>query len=223
MSAITIPNSKTAEMLDRLGLAIDAGTVVMADYTEAESCYIHHTQVPVAVTGYALVSPAFARGRFPKLSFIDVIQKRPSMDEYEAVALASLCGVEVKPPFWGNGEPFGAHLWDVIARYRLEPFFERRDRPYGRDGDHYFMRPRGWSTNDELPDVLAKWRADYRKLGTPHQLMVATVLQLYRQGTDRRWMVRVPKTWHAADGIDELHAAGFLADWARLVALYPGW
>jgi len=53
-----------AELLDRLGLAIGASQVEIVDFKQAESCYIHHTQVPVALTGYALVSPAFARGRF---------------------------------------------------------------------------------------------------------------------------------------------------------------
>lgn len=57
-----------AELLDRLGLAIGASQVEIVDFKQAESCYIHHTQVPVALTGYALVSPAFARGRFPRLS-----------------------------------------------------------------------------------------------------------------------------------------------------------
>lgn len=55
------------------------------------------------------------------------------------------------------------------------------------------------------------------------QLLVATVLQLYRQGPDKFWMVRVPKSCHAADGIAILRDHGALHDWARLYALYPGW
>ncbi len=218
-----------AELLDRLGLAIGASHVEIVDFKQAESCYIHHTQVPVALTGYALVSPAFARGRFPKLSFIDLIHKRPSMGEIEACAIAAVCGAEVVPPFWSNPEPFSDHLWSVIARHGLEPFFERVGERYrfGSRGDHYLMRPRGfnWSDPDqpEIPGALAKWRADYKKLPPARQLMVATILQLYRQGGDPCWMVRVPKKWHAAEGVEILKKDGALQDWARLYALYPGW
>ncbi len=214
------------EMLDRFGLALDNGRVVMTDFDGSGNCYIHHSQAPVAVAGFAMVSPTFARGRFPDWSFINLIQKRPAMDETEVMAFAAVCGIAVKPPFWSRPGPFAAHLWDVIGRYHLEPFFERVERAFG-NGDHYFMRPRGFDWNNaeqsELPNGLANWRAAYRKLDTPHQLMVATILQLYRQGKDQYWMVRVPKTWLAADGVDELRRAGFLADWARLYALYPGW
>lgn len=51
--------------------------------------------------------------------------------------------------------------------------------------------------------------------------MVATVLQLYRSGEETNWMVRVPKKWHGAEGIEILRDQGVLADWGRLYALYP--
>jgi hypothetical protein len=222
-------NAAVAELLDELGLAIGASQVEIVDFRQAESCYIHHTRVPVALTGYALVSPAFARGRFPRFSFVDLIHKRPSMDETEVCALAALCGIEVTPPFWGNPEPFGAHLWHVIGQYALDPFFERvaeRYR-YGCRGDHFLTRPRGfdWSDPDqpEIPRALAKWRSDYRKLPPARQLLVASILQLYLQGDDPYWMVRVPKKWHASEGIEILKKEGALRDWVRLYALYPGW
>lgn len=224
---MTTPTPDVAELLDELGLAIGVHQVEIIDFKQAESCYIHHTQVPVALAGYAIVSQAFARGRFPKYSFIDMIQKRPSMDEREACALAAVCGAEVVPPFWGNPEQFGNHLWDIIGHYDLDPFFERVDRRYGSAGDHYLMRPRGFDWTDadqpEIPGVLAKWRSDYKKVPPVQQLMAATVLQLYRQGDDPYWMVRVPKKWHASEGIEILRDQGALSDWARLYALYPGW
>lgn len=216
----------TFELLDGFGLALGAGGVEMTDFDLAGQCYVHHTQMPVALVGYALVSPAFARGRFPDVSFIDLIRKRPSMDEREAVALAAVCGVEVEPPFWGNPEPFAAHLWDVIARYELGAFFVRVARSYG-NGDHQAMRPRGFDWSDpgqpEIPGAIAKWRKDYKVLPAARQLMVATILQLYMQREDKTWMVRVPKKWHAAEGIEILRDAGYLKDWAKLIARYPGW
>lgn len=223
--AVTDPT--TQEMLDELGLALENGRVTLVDLHQAETAYIHHTRVPVAMAGYTLVSPAFARGRFPKSTFIGLIQVRPAMDADEAKAFADVCGATVTPPFWGNPGPFGTHLWAVIAKYQLEPFFERvEQRLSPSQGEHYLMRPRGfnwlgdWEPN---PSVLSRWRADYRKLDTAHQLMVATILQLYRSGDDPYWMVRVPKGWHASEGVQILQDAGYLADWAKLVALYPGW
>ena len=222
-------DAAVAELLDELGLAIGTSQVEIIDSRQAESCYIHHARVPVALTGYALVSPALARGRFPGFSFVDLIHKRPSMDEIEVCAFAAICGAEVTPPFWGNPEPFGAHLWHVIGRYGLDPFFERvaeRHR-YGNHGDHFLMRPRGfdWSDPDqsEIPGALAKWRSDYKKLPPARQLMVATILQLYLQDDDSCWMARVPKKWHASKGIEILKKEGALQDWVRLYALYPGW
>jgi hypothetical protein len=188
------------------------------------------TQQPekVATTANPDVLEMLDRFGLAQLSFINLIQKRPAMDDNEVMAFAAVCGIKVEPPFWSNAKPFADHLWDVIGRYKLEPFFQRLTQAYGGgSGDHYLMRPRGmdWGSSEqsELPKGLANWRAAYRKLDTPHQLMVATILQLYLQGEDHYWMVRVPKIWHAADGVDELRRAGFLADWARLYALYPGW
>lgn len=219
--------TEVKELLSTLGLAMSGPQVEIADFKRAKQCHVHHTQVPVAIAGYTLVSPIFAHQRFPDWSFIDLIQKRPSMDEREVCAMAEICGADVVPPFWGNPAPFGAHLWDVIERYELGLFFERVDRRYGSGGDHFLMRPRGFDWNNpeqpELPDVLQKWRSDYRKAPAFRQLMVASVLQLYRQGDDRYWMVRVPKKWRASEGIEILQANNALADWARLYALYPGW
>lgn len=220
-------NQEVAELLDELGLAMGPHQVEIIDFKQAESCYIHHTRAPVALTGYALVSPVFARGRFPEFSFLNLIAKRPSMDEREVCTLAAICDAEATPPFWGNPGPFGKQLWDIIDRYELGSFFDRLDPKdaYGSGGDHYLMRPRGsnWEIADaDTESTLKKWRADYKKLPVVKQLMVATIIRLYNSNEDR-WLVRVPKKWHAAEGIEILHAEGALSDWARLYALYPGW
>ncbi len=214
------------ELLDELGFALGSAGVEIVEFDLAGECYVHHTQKPIALTAYAQVSLPFARGRFPDFSFLDLIRKRPSMDEREAAAFAAVCGVEVAPPFWGNVKPFAAHLWNVIDKYELGAFFVRTERSYG-EGDHQRMRPRGFDWNDpeqpEIPGALAQWRKDFRALSPARQLMVATVLQLYMQKDDKYWMVRVPKKWHAAEGVEILRDAGYLKDWSRLVALYPGW
>jgi len=213
-------------LLDELGLAMGADEVEVTDYNKVENGYIHHTRVPVYVAGLAIRMPYFAMKRFPKFTFINMIQKRPSMDETEVCALALICGAEVTPPFWGNPEPFGKFLWEIIDRYDLGAFFERveeRNR-YGSPGDHFLMRPRGfdWTVSWEpIPDVLKKWRSDYRKATPVRQLMAMTVLHLYNSNPD--WMKHISKKWHAVDGIAILRDQGALADWAKLYALYPGW
>jgi hypothetical protein len=55
------------------------------------------------------------------------------------------------------------------------------------------------------------------------QVMVSIVIWLFCSGHDGPWVVRVPSKWLAPDAITELHNAGYSSDWARLVALYPGW
>jgi hypothetical protein len=222
-----IPTKEVSELLDQLGLAIGASQVEIIDFKQAESGYVHHTQTPVALTGYALVSPAFARGRFPKVSFLDLIAKRPSMDDREVCALTAICRAEAAPPFWGNPEPFGRQLWNMIERYNLSDFFERLDPKsgYGSGGEHYLMRPIGsnWRNDEDNVDAeLKKWRSDYKKLPEYRMLLVATIIRLYNSD-ENRWLVRVPKKWHAAEGIEILRNQGALADWARLYALYPGW
>ena len=54
--------------------------------------------MPVAVAAMAVVSPTFARGRFPKLRLVDVVAKVPSMDGREMRALATVCGANIHAP-----------------------------------------------------------------------------------------------------------------------------
>lgn len=223
----TAMNDMTSQLLDRFGLAIGVAGAHITDFDLAgQRGYIHHAQIPIAVTGYAVVAPALARGRFPEYTFINLIHTRPSMDEQDATALAALCGVNVTPPFWGNPEPFANHLWRVIESYDLWAFFERTDDPHVTS-PHYLMRPRGAVACErdqaDAQDAISRWRKEYRALPVAKQLMVATILNLYLMRDDTIWMVRVPKKWHAAEGIEALQAAGYLTDWAKLVALYPGW
>lgn len=220
---MTTPRADVAKLLDQLGLAIGAHQVEIVDFNQAEKCHVHHTQAPVALAGYALVSTAFATGRFPKFLFLDMVAKRSAMDEREACALAAVCGTEAEPPFWGNPAPFGKQVWAMVERYDLGEFFERLDpkRAYGRGGDHYLLRPRGHDSDPDSETIKA-WRRAYKQLPPVRQLMVATIVRLYNSN-ETHWLVRVPKTWHAAEGVAILREHSALADWGRLVALYPGW
>lgn len=213
---------EVAELLDEIGLAhITPGHPELIDFNQAETCYIHHSRVPTATVGYALVSPTFARGRFPKFDFIAMMDKRSAMDEYEVCALADMCGADVTPPFWGNPRPFTAQLHLVINKYDLWGFFKVNE--HGEPGTPYEILPIG-SGEETSSDVLKEWRADFKKLPDVRKMMVVAILGLYNaRACKEHWLARVPKSWHAVNAIEILRNEGALADWARLYALYPGW
>jgi len=213
---------KVAKLLDELGLSLPIlGRPEIIDFTQAETCYIHHTRVPTATVGYALVSPTFARGRFPKLLFVSMMDKRSAMDEFEVCAIADMCGADVTPPFWGNPGPFTDQLHFIIDKYDLWGFFRRDEN--GQAGTPFSICPIG-SGEEANSDVLKKWRVDFKKLPDVRKMMVVAILGLYNaRACNEHWLLRVPKSWHAVDGIQILRDNNALADWGKLFATYPGW
>jgi hypothetical protein len=83
MQARTVDRTaEIASLLESFGMDLSVGgLVVMSDFAKAESAYVHHSRVPVAVVAMALASPTVARGRFPKLRLVDVVVKAPVMDD----------------------------------------------------------------------------------------------------------------------------------------------
>jgi len=213
--------AETASLLESFGIELSAGgLVVMTDFAKAERAYIHHTSVPVAVVAMAVASPTFARGRFPTLRLVNVVTKVPAMDRREMRALATVCGSNIDGS--SRASAFAAHLLDVIARYEFDAFFTRvPDRAVnGID-----VRPRGvdYRTDEVDAAAMAEWRRAYKALPPVRQMMVATIIWLYRGEPDKTWLARLPSTWHAADAVAALVEAGALRDWGRFIALYPGW
>jgi hypothetical protein len=217
--------AETAALLDEFGMELSAGgLVVMTNFAKAENPYIHHSRVPVAVVAMALASPMFARGRFPKLRLVDVVAKVSSMDGAEQRALATVCraSVEGLPEGSGRAPAFAAHLVDVIARYQLDAFFTRDP---SRSINGIDVRPGGIDRRTDAvdPKAMTEWRRAFKALPAVRQMMVATILCLYRGEADKLWLARLPSNWHAADAVAALNDAGALRDWGRLVALYFGW
>ena len=152
------------------------------------------------------------------MKLIDLVTKVHSMDGSEVVALAALVGVKILP--YRDAHLFNEHLHDLIERYELGEFFITGLPPVqGID-----VRPRGinWSNWKTDAAEMAAWRRAYKDLPPSRQMLVATVMWLYR-GRDKTWMQRLPCSWHSADSIVVLKDAGSLRDWCKLVALYPGW
>lgn len=213
---------ETQKLLDSLGLSLPApGRPEIIDFTQAETCHVHHSQVPTATVGYALVSPTFARGRFPKFTFVSMMDKRSAMDEIEVCAVADMCGADVTPRFYGNARPFRDQLFAIIDKYELWGFFERNE--YGQRGTPFEIQPIG-SREEANSDALKKWRSEFKKLPEVRQMMVLSILGLYNaRACNEHWLWRMPKPWHAADGIQILREHDALVDWAVLFATYPGW
>lgn len=195
---------------------------IVVDEHRARSAYIHHSTVPVAAVAFALCRPEFASFRFPALTLRQLVARRPVMDSREARALAAVCGIDVAERI--DPAAFRTHLHVVIARYRLHPFFMCDVRPAMNGID---VRPGAvdWSTTEEVDGpALKTWQRGFRQAALIRQMMIATIVWLYSGGPDKLWLHRQPCKWHVVNAIDELQrGAGTLRDWAKLVALYPGW
>ena len=169
----------------------------------------------------SLASAEAAHDRFPGYRLTRLVGARLELDEVDIGRLAGVLGVDLLQPVSGVLRPFDFHLRDVIARYDLDAVF----RDEGHAPYHHAIRPTGYDfyRDEVIPIGMEQWRADYRHMSDERQMIAASIVWLCRAGKDNVWLRRVPCTWHAADAIACLNAAGALGDWARLYALYPGW
>jgi len=165
-------------------------------------------------------SDAISKAQFPEYRLTRLVLNRFDMDEAEARIFIDLTGATAPETVLG-GTPFNDHLSASIERFALTALFCE----VGPGRHHHAIRPTGYDYHSDAVDALAmeKWRADYRAMSPARQMLAATIIWLYRGGKDNRWLRRVPCTWHAVDAIDEMRRSGVLANWAILVALYPGW
>lgn len=124
-------------------------------------------------------------------------------------------------PFNRCPENFYDTLQQAIRQLRLFKLFART-----HDGEyHRSVCPAAYNerTGEHHPEEMARWRADFRAMRPEQQMMAATIVWLYRSGSDSIWLRRVPCTWRASEALHYMHDAGCLALWLRLVASYPGW
>lgn len=217
---------QAAQQLAEVGIAIGPGSiVVLEDIHTAEHCTIHRRMVLPTAVGWSVVSPLITKGALPRLTMMEAVAKRPMMDCPEILALVQVSGAAALHSAYVDGEEFHRQLEHVLATYELMRFFQRDQRP-GRNTGHRAIRPAGVDlARDEFNDAeLRAWRRDFRGLPTHRQMLLATIICLYRgEDDDNAWLKGLPKRWHIADAVSALRDAGALADWGRLIALYPGW
>lgn len=169
----------------------------------------------------SLRSPNTAKVRFPGYRLTRLVTARLDLGPDDLSPFADILGVDVLRAAPDVLEPFNAHLRWIIARYGLQTLFgDDRQSPH-----HHAIRPTGYDfeRDEVIPVGMEKWRATFRDLPTERQMLAASIIWLYRAGKDNAWLRRVPCTWHATDAISCMRATLVLQDWARLLALYPGW
>lgn len=224
--------AKAIELLSEIGVhQIKHGAWAFTDISTASKTFIHHSRMPVAVAAYAAVSTTFAEGRFPGWPLTELVDKVSCMDGIEQTALASVCGAP--EPIVDNSreraEVFGKAVWTLVDEYSLEGCFERVERPYGSEGMHYFLRPRGYDWNgDRSPkaEALKAMRKSYRSMTPVQQVMTLTILHLHSPGKDKHYLTGgCPTKISAAQALDVLKNdnSAALAAWAHLVSHYAGW
>nr|WP_192963434.1 hypothetical protein [Pseudomonas fluorescens]CEK42268.1 hypothetical protein PQBR57_0315 [Pseudomonas fluorescens SBW25] len=218
-----------ALLLRELGVyEVSSGVWAFSDTDIASYSYVSHSRLPVALAAYAAVNPIFAAGRFPGYTLIDLVDKVPNMDGAEYAALAAICGAP--PPIYPSTRQraaiFGTTAWEVVADYGLEPCFVEV-KPFGSEGSHYSMRPRGYecASGEPIPADLKAMRKAYRGMTPLQQVMTLTLMHLYSQGPDRYYLTGgCPTKILAADAFTILRDDGVaLTKWGRLVTHYAGW
>jgi hypothetical protein len=210
-------SQKTDELLRDFGVSLGTdATVTVNNWTKAETGELEHTSEPIAIAAFAQVSPLFTRARFPGMTLETLVLKRPYMDYSEARAFAAVCGIQSLPAHDVAAGEFASHLITIIDRYELAPLFGRFPETAGQHGID--VRPRGKGKAE-----FAACRQAFAALPATRQFFAATILWLYLGGRDPLWMEKTARSWKAVDAIITLKKADALEDWARLVALYPGW
>ena len=176
---------------------------------------------PLEVILSSLIAPASASLRFPGYRLTRLVGARLDLDEADIRRLAARIGFDVSPAKGGAARAFDSHLRRMLQDHDLGLLFIDDQRaPH-----HHGVRPAGYDfdRDEVIPRAMEHWRACYRSLPDERQMLVASILWLYRGGKDNVWLRRVPCTWHAAEAIDRMNAAAVFRDWVRLYALYPGW
>lgn len=157
------------------------------------------------------------------LRFSELVSALLDLNSEESRALAALCGLEARHGCDALRTPrsFNAALRCTLHELTLTHLFNSE----GDGEEHRSIHPNAYDPRTGVTYAVetARWRADFRDLAPERQMVAATIIWLYRAGSDSIWLRRVPCSWTATEALSYLYDAGVLGHWARLICTYPGW
>jgi hypothetical protein len=138
----------------------------------------------------------------------------------EAAFLAKLPGVSARRP-QRTPEGFYGSLHQAISECGLWSLFTVAAHAEW----HRSIVPAAYNerTGEIYPTEMAEWRADFRAMAPECQMVAATIVWLYRAGSDSIWLRRVSSAWRAVEALRYMRDADVLDLWLNLIVNYTGW
>jgi hypothetical protein len=213
-----------ASLIEQLGLGFDEknGVLVLDRFRVVAALGTTHSRA-IAAIGLSLQTSKSieAEQLLNGVQLSEIALCRLEMESAEAWALALACGAVpcVSEPI--DDSHFHAELRRTIQKFQLWKFFNAS----GPGLEHRSIVPSAYDAfvGEVRPGEMAEWRASFRALSPGRQMMLATIVWLYRGSKDSIWLRRVPIAWNVLDAVRALRDEGMLADWGLLIARYPGW
>jgi hypothetical protein len=174
----------------------------------------------IAIVAAAVFGRPEAMGDLTPVRLSALVSSTVDLDFNEAGALWALGGPSTSA-FSRTPQAFHTALLEAIGKLNLHRFFGRAD-----GGEfHRSIVPAAYNerTGEIYADEMASWRADFRAMAPERQMLISTIIWLYRSGPDSIWLRRVPCSWTAGEALSYLRDAGCIELWLRLIATYPGW
>lgn len=213
-----------ASLIEQFGLSFDEknGVLVLDKFRVIAALSNTHSRA-VAAVGLSLQTSKSieAEQLLSGVQLSEIALCRLEMEPAEAWALARACGAVSFVPEPIDDSRFHAELRRIIQKFQLWKFFNAS----GPGLEHRSIVPSAYDAfvGEIRPEEMAGWRESFRALSPGRQMMLATIIWLYRGGKDSIWLRRVPVAWNVLDAVRVLKNEGLLVDWGLLIARYPGW
>lgn len=174
---------------------------------------------PVESIGNNLLSRRFSASRLDEMKLKDFVLELMQIDIYETRQIERLSAGTAESA--RTPESFYEALQLCIRELQLFKLFTNSEQ-----GEfHRSLCPAAYNerTGEHYPQEMAQWRADFRSMRPDQQMVAATIVWIYRGGSDSIWLRRVPCTWKASEALHYMRDAGCIGMWLQLITKYPGW